>query len=141
LSLCSVACVAGEEEEADLTVEAEETTLDLVSRSARFDTFQGVDGRYYFRFVAGNGEIVLRSQAYKSRRGAEVGVASVLENGNDKRNYEILEAKNGQFYFNLKAKNGEVIGTSELYVSRWNAERGAATVRALIRIEQQKTAE
>ena len=136
LSLSSVACVAGAEDE----TEAEETSQDLVSRSASFDPFEGADGQHYFRLVAGNGEIVLASEGYTTRAAAQNGIASVIEHGNDKRNYDILEAKNGHWYFTLSASNGEVIGVSELYVSKSNAERGAATVRALVRIEQQKTA-
>ena len=131
LSLSSVACMAPIEEE---DVEVEETTQDFVSRSARFETFMGLDGRYYFHLIAGNGENVLRSQGYTALASAENGVASVRANGNDKRNFDVREANNGQFYFNLKAGNGEVIGTSELYVSKSNAERGARTVRALVRL-------
>lgn len=131
LSLSSVACMAPTDDEA---IEVEETSQDLVSRSAYFETFQGLDGRHYFNLMAGNGENVLRSQGYKALASAKDGITSVLAHGYDKRNFEILEAKNGEFYFNLKANNGEIIGTSELYVSKSNAERGARTVRALVRL-------
>ena len=131
LSLSSVACVAPTEDEA---TEVEETSQDLVSRSAYFETFQGLDGRHYFNLMASNGENVLRSQGYTALASAKDGIASVLANGFDKRNFEVLEAKNGDFYFNLKADNGEVIGTSELYASKTSAERGARTVRALVRL-------
>lgn len=138
LSLSSVACMAPTESEA---TEVEETSQDLVSRSASFETFQGLDGRHYFHFVAANGENVLRSQGYTALASAENGVSSVLENGSDKRNFDVLEARNGDYYFNLKAANCAVIGTSQLYASKSNAERGARTVRALVRLaqEQQET--
>ena len=32
--------------------------------------------------------------------------------------FEILKAKNKQFYFVLKAKNGEIVATSETYKSK-----------------------
>ncbi|MDF2696711.1 MAG: hypothetical protein K0S65_5094 [Labilithrix sp.] len=130
LSLSSVACLAPTDE----ATEVEETSQDLVSRSAYFETFQGLDGRHYFNLMAGSGENVLRSQGYSALASAEQGVTSVLANGNDKRNFDVLEANNGDFYFNLKAANGEIIGTSELYASKSNAERGARTVRALVRL-------
>lgn len=133
LSLSSVACMAPTEEDG-----VEETTQDLVSRSAYFETFQGLDGRHYFNVMAENGENVLRSQAYTTLASAQKGVASVTENGNDKRNFTVLEASNGDYYFNLKAANGEVIGTSELYASKSSAERGARTVRSLVRLAQQE---
>lgn len=137
LSLTSVACAGAAEDD---TNQAEETSQDLVSGSATFGTFQGADGQHYFHLVASNGEIVLASEAYTTRESAEKGMAAVMDNGHDKRNFDIRKARDGQWYFTLSATNDEVIGTSELYTTRANAERGAATVRAFVRIEQQKTA-
>jgi len=34
--------------------------------------------------------------------------------------FEIKRAKDGQFYFNLKAHNGEIILTSETYTTKAN---------------------
>lgn len=126
----TVGCAAPTEEDA----EAEETNQDLVSRSASFESFQGEDGGWYFHLVAGNGENVLRSQSYTRLSSAENGVASVLANGNDKRQFEVKQASNGDWYFDLEAANGEIIGTSQLYASESNAQRGARTVRALVRL-------
>ncbi|MCG2875554.1 DUF1508 domain-containing protein, partial [Obesumbacterium proteus] len=38
--------------------------------------------------------------------------------------YEIKKAKNGQFHFNLKASNGEIILSSEMYASKASADNG-----------------
>jgi uncharacterized protein len=138
MSLSTVACVAPTEQSDD-SVEAEETSQDLVSRSAFFETFQGLDGRHYFTLMAGNGENVLRSQGYTKLASAQGGVASVLENGNDKRNFDVKQASNGDWYFNLVAGNGAVIGSSELYASKSNAERGGRSVRALVRLARNAT--
>ncbi|QIW16050.1 hypothetical protein A4G20_06740 [Pasteurellaceae bacterium RH1A] len=43
--------------------------------------------------------------------------------------YELKLAKDGQFMFNLKAANSQVILTSELYKSRAAAENGIASVQ------------
>jgi uncharacterized protein len=131
LALSTAACVAPTDGE---QTEAEETSQDLVSRSANFETFQGIDGRYYFNLMAGNGQNVLRSQGYSRLSSAENGVSSVLDNGNDKRNFDLKQASNGDWYFNLKAGNGQTVGTSQLYASKSNAERGAVAVRALVRL-------
>lgn len=138
LSLSTVACVAPTEETEG--VEVEETNQDLVSRSAYFETFQSIDGRYYFNLMAGNGENVLRSQGYTRLASAEKGATSVLANGENPANFDVKEAKNGEWYFNLKAANGEIIGTSELYVSKSNAERGARAVREIVRVANQQLA-
>jgi len=43
--------------------------------------------------------------------------------------FEIKTAKDGQFYFNLKAGNGEVILTSQMYKAKSGAINGAESVR------------
>ncbi|MEM9074268.1 MAG: DUF1508 domain-containing protein [Myxococcota bacterium] len=98
----------------------------------RFQVFQGADDRFYFSLYAGNGEIVLQSQGYSDEATAWNATFSVASNGVDEANYEINEASNGGFYFNLVATNGRVIGTSEVYSTRSNAQRGCDGVIALL---------
>lgn len=43
--------------------------------------------------------------------------------------YEIKKAKNGQFFFNLKAANGEVILTSEMYKQKESVDNGVESVK------------
>lgn len=43
--------------------------------------------------------------------------------------YEIDKAKNGQYYFALKAGNAEVILTSEMYTTKASAEGGIASIQ------------
>lgn len=43
--------------------------------------------------------------------------------------YELKKAKNGQYHFNLKASNGEIILSSEMYGSRASAENGIKSVQ------------
>ena len=43
--------------------------------------------------------------------------------------FERLTAKNGKFYFNLKATNGQVIGTSEMYESAAGRDNGIDSVK------------
>jgi len=43
--------------------------------------------------------------------------------------FELKQAKDGQFMFNLKAANGQVILTSELYKAKASAENGIESVR------------
>lgn len=130
LSLSTVACAAQNDGAADAT---EASDQDLVAQSAKFDVFVGADGDYYFRFVAANGEILLRSEGYTTRQGADNGIDSVVANAPDTRNVDVRQAVDGQWYFTVKAANEEIIATSEMYVSKFNAERGARTVRALAR--------
>ena len=43
--------------------------------------------------------------------------------------FELKETKNGQFMFNLKASNGQIIATSEQYTTKAAALNGIESVR------------
>ena len=43
--------------------------------------------------------------------------------------YVIKKAKNGQFFFNLKAGNGETILSSEMYTTKASCKNGIASVQ------------
>jgi hypothetical protein len=122
----------------DGTAPVDETYADGVDgkddafRTARFETFTGRDGKSYFHLLAGNGQLVLKSQGYASSRDAEAGIDTVRFNGAQTDAYQILESKDGQFYFNLLAGNWQVIGSSELYVTQSNAKRAVDTVASLV---------
>jgi uncharacterized protein YegP (UPF0339 family) len=100
---------------------------------ARFDIFRGSDSRWYFSLHAANGEVVLQSQGYQTSEAmAYNGALSVKENGTNAARYVMLQAANGEWYFNLRASNGQVIGTSETYSDRSKAEQGRDAVIALL---------
>jgi uncharacterized protein YegP (UPF0339 family) len=129
-SLSLVACSASPDGE---VASIGDDSAEIVSRSARFETFVGKDGQHYFSLVAGNGENVLRSEGYVTAQGALGGMKSVVANGVDLKNFEIRQAKNGEYYFNLKsAANGQIVATSETYVTESNAKRAATTVQKLL---------
>lgn len=67
---------------------------------------------------------MLRSEGYVSRSGATRGVASVKVNGALVARYQIRDHADGRAHFVLRAGNGEIIGASETYASRSNAQRG-----------------
>lgn len=83
---------------------------------------------YYFRLKASNGEIVLNSQGYKDKAGAKNGVESVMTHAGDQNNFESLESANEKFYFNLKAKNGQIIGSSQMYKSVDGRDNGISAI-------------
>jgi len=43
--------------------------------------------------------------------------------------FELKESSNGQYHFNLKAGNGQIILSSEMYDSKSSAENGIASVQ------------
>ena len=50
--------------------------------------------------------------------------------------FEIKKAKNGQFMFNLKASNGEIILTSEMYKKKGSCKKGIKSVRVNARVHE-----
>jgi len=85
-----------------------------------------------FKFVlkAGNHETILTSERYASKAGALNGIASVKTNSSNDSSYERKHSKDDQAYFVLRAVNGEVIGTSELYSSTSAAQKGIESCKA-----------
>ena len=70
---------------------------------------------------------ILPSQKYTTKQGAEKGIVSVKNNVKGK-NIEFLTSKSEQPYFVLKASNGEIIGTSQMYKRKASCEKGARAV-------------
>lgn len=84
---------------------------------------------YYFNLKAPNHEIILASQGYTSKGAAENGIESVMVNATEEGRFERHVAQNGQFYFNLKSGNGQVIGTSEMYTTTASRDNGIESVK------------
>ena len=86
-------------------------------------------GKYRFRLKAGNGQIVLASESYESKSGCKNGIQSVIKNAPMDARYEKKESSNGKYYFNLRAGNNQVIGTSEMYESESGRDNGIESVK------------
>lgn len=97
--------------------------------AAKFEIKKGSSDKYRFNLKAGNGEIILSSETYQSKQGAENGIESVKTNAPNDARYERKMATSGQPYFVLKAANGEPIGRSETYSSTSAMENGIESVK------------
>lgn len=94
-----------------------------------FELFLQKDGDYRFHLKAENNRIVMASEGYTSEAGARNGIESVKKNAPDLGRYDLIESKeDGKWYFNLRAMNGEIIGTSEIYETFENVKRGALLI-------------
>ena len=96
-----------------------------------------------FDLKANNGEVIATSEVYKSKKSCLAGVASVAKNApaanvEDQTvenfevikhpKYEVYTDKAGEFRFRLKAKNGEIIATSEGYKAKASALNGIQSI-------------
>lgn len=87
------------------------------------------NGEFQFSLKAGNGQTILASEGYATKPNCENGIESVRKNSQDEKKFEKNTSKNGKFYFNLKATNGQIIGTSEMYESENSRDNGIASVK------------
>ena len=94
-----------------------------------FELSNASDGQFRFVLKAGNGETVLTSESYTSKTSAENGISSVQVNSSLEERYERKTASNEKLFFNLKAANHQVIGTSQMYASDASREIGIASVK------------
>lgn len=88
------------------------------------------NGEYQFNLKAGNGQTILGSEGYSAKAGCLNGIESVRKNSQDSTAYDKKTSANGKFYFNLKAGNGQIIGSSEMYESEASRDNGIASVTA-----------
>lgn len=97
---------------------------------------------YKFDLKASNGETIATSETYTTQAVCEKGAQSVakcaatanladLTVGGEATNpkFELYEDKAGEFRFRLKARNGEIIATSEGYKTKASCENGIESVR------------
>lgn len=94
-----------------------------------FELSKSKDGQFRFVLKAGNGEIILTSELYRSLSSAKKGIASVQKNSGDDKRFVQKTSSNGKPYFNLRAGNHQVIGTSEMYSSESACANGIASVK------------
>ena len=96
-----------------------------------------------FDLKAGNGEVILSSEVYKSEASCRKGIDSVKRNApggiEDQTvegyapvkhpKFEIYLDKAGEYRFRLKARNGEIIGVSEGYKAKPSCLNGIESVK------------
>lgn len=79
--------------------------------------------------MASNNEVILTSENYAAKEGAKNGIESCRINSQVDTRYEKKASVSNQPYFVLKATNGQIIGTSEMYSSTTARDNGIASVK------------
>lgn len=89
-----------------------------------------INDQYYFNLETNDETIILKSEQYITKASCQNGIDSVKENAKDDSKYDKKIATNGKYYFNLKARNGQVIGTSQMYETSAGRDEGIEAVKA-----------
>lgn len=96
---------------------------------AKFEVYQsGAKNEYRFRLVASNGQTILSSEGYNTKASCMNGIESVKKNSQSEKMFEKSVTPSGEFRFNLKATNGQVIGTSQNYKTEDGRNNGVRSV-------------
>lgn len=97
-----------------------------------------------FDLKATNGEVILTSEIYSTEAACRNGIESVRKNAPAANvenqtlesyetlahpKFEMYEDKAGEFRFRLKARNGEIIATSEGYTAKAGCLNGIESVK------------
>jgi len=96
--------------------------------AGKFEIYKDKAGEYRFRLKSSNGQTILASEGYSKKASCTNGIESVQKNCLDAKCYEKKTTAGGKFRFSLKAKNGQVIGTSENYDTESARDNGIAAV-------------
>ncbi|AXY73006.1 DUF1508 domain-containing protein [Paraflavitalea soli] len=96
----------------------------------KFVISQRSNGEFQFVLKAGNTEPILTSEGYTAKASCTNGIESVRTNSQDDSRYDKKTSSNNKFYFNLKAANGQIIGTSQMYESASGRDNGIASVKS-----------
>lgn len=95
----------------------------------KFVISQRKNGEFQFNLKATNGQVILSSEGYSSKASCTNGIESVRKNSQEDARFERLTSSNGKVYFNLKATNGQVIGSSQMYESEASRDNGIESVK------------
>jgi len=97
--------------------------------TAKYQLHAAGASQFHWDLKAGNSQTILSSQMYAAKAGAETGIQSCRTNSGDEARYERLTSKATEPYFVLKAGNGEIIGTSQMYSSDSARDQGISSCK------------
>lgn len=86
-------------------------------------------GEYHFRLLdTGNSKPILSGRQYTTKNACREGIDWVKSNAPYDYQYEAKQS-HGKYYFILKAANGQLIGTSEIYANAADRDAGLRLVK------------
>lgn len=95
----------------------------------KFEITKRTNGEFQFNLKANNGQIILTSEGYVTKANCQNGIDSVKNNSQDDAKFDRKTSANDKFFFNLKATNGQIIGSSQMYESAAGRDNGIESVK------------
>lgn len=97
----------------------------------KFKVGKAKDGQSFFNLKTDEGKTLLKSEMYTTRSACSNGIESVRKNCSEEKRYERKLTSDNRHFFNLKATNGQVIGTSGFYESAEGMEQDIQAVKRI----------
>lgn len=98
--------------------------------SVRFEITRNDKGEFYFKLLNADGKTLVRSEGYNAKASCTNGIESVRRNAGEDERYDIKTASDGRPYFNLKASNGQIVGTSPMFADTAACAAAVAATKA-----------
>lgn len=97
--------------------------------SGYYELKKASGNKFVFNLNANNNQVILTSETYDAKSGAQNGIASVQVNSPKDDRYVRKTASDNSPYFLLTAANGQTIGKSEIYSSTSARDNGIASCK------------
>ena len=95
----------------------------------RYEIKKDSSGEFRFNLLSVNGENILRSsEGYTNKSDCTKAITICQENAPHEQYYNRGQST-GNYWFTLRAKNGEDIGMSEMYTTSFNRDNGIDAVK------------
>lgn len=98
--------------------------------SLHFELRKADNGQFSFSLKDKDGKTIVKSEQYVQKANCVKGIESVKKNGQEDARYELKDSSNGKKFFNIKATNGQVVGTSVLFDSEADREKAMKAVKS-----------
>ena len=98
--------------------------------TAWFELMETSIGLFRFSLDSPGNQVVLSSEMYRSKQGAQMGIEAVQKNRFLPERYRRKASSSGDHYFTLLAGNGEIIGISEMYSTALDRDSGIAFLQS-----------
>lgn len=89
----------------------------------------GEDGAYQVVLKATNGQVILQTHLHTTISACENNITSIKKNSLYDDKFETGISRKGNYYFLLKAQNGQTIGYSQEYSSQSGRDNGILSIK------------
>jgi uncharacterized protein YegP (UPF0339 family) len=96
-----------------------------------FQIIRGENQQYYFRLKTALGEIILHSDGFKVREGAEKGIELIKLSVYHEEKFKRKISLDGRYYFEILSMEKNILGTSGMFDTIQECDHGISLVKDL----------